>query len=60
MRPILMSAPMVLATQAALDYKAAEPQLLAQFGELWNNISPNMCFERNPWVWVINFKRVKL
>lgn len=32
---------------------------LPPFRLLWDSINPKMPFERNPWVWVINFKRLK-
>lgn len=31
----------------------------AGFWQLWDKINPGMLFERNPWVWVVNFKRIK-
>ena len=38
---------------------AEGPLAIAQFANLWDTINPKMNWEFNPWVWVIDFERVK-
>lgn len=38
--------------------ESASGKYLAGFRYLWDGLNPGHTFHRNPWVWVINFKRL--